>query len=313
VSAGGNGERAAIGRIRRRLPRAPDGETWIGDDAAVVSTPGGERLLLAADAVVEGVHFDLDLVDPSDVGWKALAVNVSDIAAMGGIPLQALATVVGATAAVLDELVGGLAAAAEAYGCSIVGGDLSSGPCLMVSVAVTGATGDRAAVLRSNAQPGDVLFVTGALGSSAAGLRELQAPTEPPPPRGPRPGLVAAYRRPVARVNEGLAASVAGATAMIDVSDGLGVDLDHLATESRVGVVLDTVPIADGATLEEALAGGEDYELVFAATDAAAVFSAFEAASLRPPILIGACVSDPTVRRLGAGPLAVTGWEHRLE
>jgi len=327
VSAGVNGELAAIRRIRQVLPGPPDGETWIGDDAAVVSAPAGKPLLLAADALVDGVHFDLDLVDASDVGWKALAVNVSDIAAMGGLPLHALVTVTGATAAVLDDLVSGLSEAADEYGCSIVGGDLSSGPCLVVSVAITGTTGDRAAVLRSNARPGDVLFVTGPLGSSAAGLRELRARAgrrragrrgpgeamQPEVPAGVGASLVAAYRRPLARVNEGLAASAAGATAMIDVSDGLGIDLDHLATESRVGVVLDTVPIADGATLEEASAGGEDYELVFAARDPAAVYSAFEVAALRPPIRIGTCVSDPTVRRLGAGPLAAAGWEHRLD
>jgi len=326
VSAGVNGELAAIKRIRQLLPQPPDGETWIGDDAAVVSAPAGEPLLLAADTVVEGVHFDFDLVDASDVGWKALAVNVSDIAAMGGFPMQALVTVVGATAAVLDDLVSGLAEAAAAYGCSIVGGDLSSGPCLMVSVAITGTTGDRAAVLRSNARPGDVLFVTGALGASAAGLRVLReqdrrrragrpGPVEARQAEGATEvvsGLVAAYRRPVARLTEGLAASVAGATAMIDVSDGLGVDLDHLATESRVGVVMDTVPIANGATREEALAGGEDYELVFAASDPVAVNSAFAAAGLRPPIQIGACVSDPTLRRLNDAPLAAAGWEHRL-
>ncbi len=291
-----------------------------------MSAPAGEPLLLAADTVVEGVHFDLALVDPSDVGWKALAVNVSDIAAMGGLPMQALVTVVGATAEVLDELVGGLAEAAAAYGCSIVGGDLSSGPCLMVSVAITGTTGDRAAVLRSNARPGDALFVTGALGSSAAGLRELRVqagrgrsrlagPVEASSsddPEGVGSALIAAYRRPVARLTEGLSASAAGATAMIDISDGLGVDLDHLATESGVGVVLDTVPVANGATHEEALAGGEDYELVFAAGDPASVYSAFSTAGLRPPIQIGACVSDRSLRRLGDRPLAVSGWEHRL-
>jgi thiamine-monophosphate kinase len=327
VVSGVNGELAAIETIRRGLPPSPAGETWIGDDAAVVAGPAGSSLLLAADAVVEGVHFDLDLVDAADVGWKALAVNVSDIAAMGGRPLHALVTVVGASAFMIEALVRGLAEAAAAYECAIVGGDLSSGPCLVVSVAITGTTGEREAVLRSKAQPGDLLFVTGTLGRSAAGLRTLRAHAgraarapadlggEAQPAGGPTasPELAAAYRRPVARVVEGLAASASGATAMIDISDGLGIDLDRLATASGVGVVLDVVPTAEGATRDEALAGGEDYELVFAARDPGAVARAFEAARLRPPIRIGACVADPTLRRIGAELLAVSGWEHSLK
>ena len=324
--SGTDGEIAAIESIRRALARPPDGETWIGDDAAVVAGPGGGSLLLAADTVVEGVHFDLDLVDAADVGWKALAVNVSDIAAMGGRPLHALVTVVGASAAMVDGLARGLAEAAAAYECAIVGGDLSSGPCLVVSVAITGTTGDREAVLRSNARPGDLLFVTGTLGRSAAGLRALRAQasrgaTAPAGltgmaqaacvPEAP-PELAAAYRRPVARVAEGLAASTGGAMAMIDVSDGLGIDLDRLATASGVGVLLDAVPTAEGATRDDALSGGEDYELVFAAREPGAVARAFEAASLRPPIRIGVCVSDPTLRRIGDEPLPASGWEHGL-
>ena len=99
---------------------------------------------------------------------------------------------------------------------------------------------------------------------------------------------------------------------MIDVSDGLGIDLDRLATVSGVGIQLDTVPTAPGATREDALGGGEDYELVFAAEDPVAISRAFEDAGLRPPIRIGTCVSDASVRRVGAEPLPTTGWEHRL-
>ncbi|MGD0982430.1 MAG: thiamine-phosphate kinase [Acidimicrobiales bacterium] len=326
VMSGSNGELAAIETIRRGLPEPPEGEIWIGDDAAVVACPAGKSLLLAADAVVEGVHFDLDLVDAADVGWKALVVNVSDIAAMGGRPLHALVTVVGATAVMIEGLVRGLAEAAAAYDCAVVGGDLSSGPRLVITVAITGTTGDREAVLRSNARPGDLLFVTGALGRSAAGLRALRAgkggdATLLAGPAGTSRGagapkasldLAAAYRRPVARVPEGLAASAGGATAMIDVSDGLGIDLDRLATASGVGVVLDAVPTAEGSTREEALGGGEDYELVFAARDPGAIERAFEAAGLRAPIRIGACVADPRLRLIGTEPLGASGWEHRL-
>ncbi len=321
--SGADGELAAIETIRRGLPGPPDGETWIGDDAAVVVLPAGKHLLLAADAVVEGVHFDLELVDAADVGWKALAVNVSDIAAMAGRPLHALVTVVGATAEVIEGLVRGLAEAAAAYECAVVGGDLSSGPRLVVSVAITGTPGDREAVLRSNARPGDALFVTGPLGSSAAGLRLLRSgkdreATEPAGlvPMAERAGapetLVGAYRRPIARVREGLAAAASGATAMIDVSDGLGIDLDRLATASGVGVQLDTVPTAEGATREEALAGGEDYELVFAAADPGEVVETFRKMGLRLPVRIGVCVADPAVRLIGDERLGASGYQHSL-
>lgn len=307
---GTDGELAAIERIRSGLPQPPEGETWIGDDAAVVAGPGGGTLLLAADTVVEGVHFDLDLVEAADIGWKVLAVNVSDIAAMGGSPLHALVTVSGASNSMIDGLVVGLAEAAAAYECAVVGGDLSSGSLLVVTVAITGTTGDREAVLRTGASPGDQLFVTGALGRSAAGLRALRAQAGGVGPADP--DLVAAYRRPQARVREGLAASVSGATAMIDISDGLGIDLDRLATASGVGIVLDTVPVAGGATRNDALAGGEDYELVFAARDSGMVAKAFAEAGLRPPVWIGECVSDQTARLIGGEQLPASGWEHRL-
>jgi thiamine-monophosphate kinase len=283
---------------------------WIGDDAAVVAAPQHGSLLLAADAIVEGVHFDLDLVDVADVGWKAIAVNVSDIAAMGGRPLHALVTVVGASGSMIEGLVRGLAEASAAYECAVVGGDLSAGPCLVVSVSIIGTAAMHRAIQRGHALPGDHLFVTGPLGRSSAGLRALRA--EARGAGAAPPELAAAYRRPLARLAEGSAASSSGATAMIDVSDGLGIDLDRLATASGVGVVLDSVPVAEGATPDDALGGGEDYELVFAAPDAGAVREAFAAAGLRAPVHIGTCVSDPETRRLGNAVLEASGWEHRL-
>jgi thiamine-monophosphate kinase len=145
----------------------------IGDDAAVLPAPAGD-LLLTADAVVAGVHADLDLVGLDDLGWKALAVNVSDVAAMGGRPLCALVTLAGPLAEVdVDALYEGLMAAADEYACPIVGGDLAAAPVLMVSVAVVGTVEGGRPVLRGGASPGDVLCVTGPLGSSAAGLELL--------------------------------------------------------------------------------------------------------------------------------------------
>jgi thiamine-monophosphate kinase len=263
------GEFDAIERMRRLLPDPPPGETWSGDDAAVVT--GG--LLLAIDTVAEGSHFTSET--PLDhVGWKAVVANVSDIAAMGGRPAYLLASVAGPPGTDLDSLAKGMVDAAAAYGCFLVGGDLAGAALLVVTVAITG-TVDGEPVLRSGARPGDELYVTGPLGHAAASQwRE----------------------RPRARVDEGEAARRAGATAMIDVSDGLVADLNHLADASKVGYVLgdDEIPTAPGATSAQALHGGEDYELVYAGPPGL------------PGIRIGRCTDDPTQR------LESHGWEHRF-
>ncbi|MHB8329611.1 MAG: thiamine-phosphate kinase [Acidimicrobiales bacterium] len=314
----GRGEFAAIERLRRRLPAAPPGEVWIGDDAAVLDAPRG-RLLLATDLAVAGVHADMGLLDEADLGWRALASSVSDIAAMGGRIGHAVVAVAGPPSTDLDRLYDGIAAAAAAFGCPVVGGDLSTARQLVVAVAVTGEVPDGPdAVGRGGARAGDRLFVTGPLGSSAAGLRLLRAssvgggggtPGSGPDPAG-RDALAAAHRRPVPRLAEGDAARRAGVRAMIDVSDGLAADLGRLADASGVGFQLDAVPIAAGATEEEALGGGEDYELVMAVADPRPLSEAFAAGGLRPPIAIGACGADPARRTLGGRPMAPSGWEH---
>lgn len=305
-------EFAIIERLRRRLT-GPPGETWAGDDVAVVPGPAG-ALLLAVDAVVAGVHADLDLVGLDDLGWKALVANLSDIAAVGGRPTHALVSVAGLLAEVdVDLLYDGILAAAEAYDCPVVGGDLSSAPTLVVAVAVAGDAGppDPPPVLRTGARPGDVLWVTGPLGSSAAGLALLREDRA-----GEAADLALAHRRPRPRLAEGVTARRAGATAMIDVSDGLAADVRHLADESGVGVVLDHVPVAIGVSRvsdrpeDLALGGGEDYELVFAAPRSAGVEAAFSAADLGVPLRIGRCTADPAERRLREGALPLLGWEH---
>lgn len=272
----------------------------------MLAAPAGGRLLVAADLVVAGVHFDLAYCSLADVGWKSVAVNVSDVAAMGGEPLHVLVSVVLPPGVALDRLYEGVTEAAAAYGCRIAGGDLSSGPDLVVAVTVTGHVPHGEPVLRSGARPGDTVFVSGPLGASAAGLALLRRSPEDASP------LAQAHRRPQARVKEGLVAARAGATAMTDVSDGLGRDLHNLATASHVGIAVGDLPMAEGASAEEALAGGEDYELLFTAPTPGAVTAAFRAAGLRPPLTIGRCVEDPTVRTLGGEPLALGGFEHRL-
>lgn len=326
-------EFALIERLRQRLVGPPD-QIWVGDDVAVVPGPRGS-MLLAADAVVAGVHADLDLVGLDDMGWKAIVANVSDIAAVGGRPCCAVVTVAGPLSEIdFDLLYDGLTAASDAYGCPIVGGDLTSSPNLVVSVAIVGdggtadllvGQGDQAhplvgpggqaepgPVLRSGARAGDTIFVTGPLGSSAAGLHLLQTARV-----SEAPDLVLAHRRPRARLDEGTVARKAGATAMIDVSDGLASDLRHIADASGVGVVLDRVPIAIGVSRASddaeslALGGGEDYELLFTAPDPSAVEDAFAGAGLGTPLRIGRCTADAGERRLRDGELPALGWEHR--
>jgi thiamine-monophosphate kinase len=267
------GEFRLVERLARRYPS-------IGDDAAVVSVPEG-LLLLATDAVVAGVHADLDAVGLDDLGWRAVVANVSDIAAMGGRPLHLLVSVVAPAGSELDLLFEGIDEAARQYGCQVVGGDLANAATLVVAVSVTGTVPDGgAAVLRSGARAGDDIYVTGALGRAAASRWR---------------------HRPRARVEEGERARVGGATAMIDVSDGLAADLNHIAEASGIGVVVAAtdVPVADGATLEQALGGGEDYELVFTAPGAAA-------ASFDWAIRIGVCTADAGQR------MAQAGWEHEF-
>lgn len=298
------GEFVVLERLRRSLPSPPAGELWIGDDAAVVPGPEGD-VVLTADAVVAGVHADLALVGLDDLGWKAVSVAVSDVAAMGCRARHALVTLCAPGDVDIDLLYRGVAEAAEAYRCAVVGGDLVTGPALVVSVAVAGDTGARPPVLRSGARAGDAVFVTGPLGASAAGLRLLRAgPTARDDP------CVVAHRRPRARLAEGEAARAAGATAMVDVSDGLAADAGHLADASGVGLALDAVPPAPGASADEALGGGEDYELVFTAPDAGQVTAAFAEAGLRPPLAIGYCTADPEVRTVAGRPMPVAGWEH---
>ncbi len=169
----GAGEFAAIERLRHLPPAPGPGETWIGDDAAVLDAGDGV-LLLTTDLSVEGVHADLDLIGLDDFGWRALAAAVSDIAAMGGDSGHVLVGVAGPAGLDIDHLYEGIAAAAAELGTPVVGGDLSLAPRIVVACSVAGRVPAGAPVLRSGARPGHELFVTGPLGASAAGLRILR-------------------------------------------------------------------------------------------------------------------------------------------
>ena len=271
------GELELIRLIRRIAESAPGErvETGIGDDAAVLRPQAGARLLATTDVVVEDVHFRRAWASPFDIGWKAMAVNLSDIAGKGGRPLWALvglALPTPADPAEVEALYEGLRQAALPHGVAIVGGDTSVSPGgWFVNVTLLGEhTGDPK--LRSAAKPGDAVAVTGTLGRSAAGLAALAAGCAR---TGAVEAVIAAHLRPTARVAEGRRLGAAEAVhAMMDCSDGLATDLGHLCRESRVGarVALDRLPVdpaarevaaaLDSDPLAWATSGGEDFELL---------------------------------------------------
>lgn len=240
----------------------------IGDDTAVL-VPPAERLLLTTDMLVEGTHFRRDWAPAADVGWKALAVNVSDIAAMGGRPRHAvlsLALPPGLSDDWVQGFYAGLGAACRHWQVALVGGDTVRGPVIVVNLALTGEAHEPR--LRTGAQPGWLLAVTGSLGAAAAGLWALARGSEAPET------VLQRWRRPEARVEAGLAlADLALPLAMTDCSDGLVVSADLLTPGLGWELMAERLPIdpavrrmaeeADQA-MEWALVGGEDYELVIA-------------------------------------------------
>jgi thiamine-monophosphate kinase len=308
-----------IEAIRRVLSGAgPEVIVGPGDDAAVLA-PGSGELVLTADALIEDVHFDLAITSARDLGYKAVTVNVSDIAAMGASPRAALVTLAltpDLDAAWVMELYGGMRQACDEHALWLVGGDLSRGAQVAISVTVTGEVAPGRAVTRAGARPGDVLAVTGALGASASGLRvarsgRVRGETER--------ALLHAHLRPTARVGEGAMLARHGATAMMDVSDGLAKDLTRLAAASGVGAMVRVhdVPVADGATREDALSGGEDYELVVSLPGEEAFIAA--AGELResygtPLTAIGSIVAGEGVTAEdgdGVGRrMEPAGWDH---
>jgi thiamine-monophosphate kinase len=273
------GEFGLIEAIRRRARMSHS--AWrvsIGDDAAVLTPPRGQELVLTTDAVVEGVHFRWRTTDPRSLGHKALAVNLSDVGAMGARPLGFLLTLAlprGIDGSRLDGFFAGLFALARASHCPLVGGDITRARDFAATITAIGAVPRGRALLRSGARPGDRLFVTGSLGGAAAGLALLE-----------RGRVTSASERALARrqIAPRPPFSVGGrlvrlrlAHAAIDVSDGLAQDLGHVLDESGVGarLELERLPLAPGLTraaarlgldpLSLALSGGEDYELLFAA------------------------------------------------
>ena len=303
------GEREVIRRLAKLLPGRDDVRVGVGDDAAVVKGKGGRQdFLLASDSVVEGTHFLQD-TPPEQIGRKAVGRVLSDFAAMGGAPLWALIDVVANRDMPMERLAGvyqGAAKLAEKYGLAIVGGDMADGPALELHVFGVGEVPQNSAVLRSGARPGDGIYVTGSLGGS---LRGKHLTFEP-------------------RLKEGLwLREFRWANAMIDISDGLTTDMNHLLEPNKVGaeILMNTIPISDAALamedkrtpLEHALFDGEDFELLF--TVSAEKQSAFESSWKGifelPCVAIGRITDRPGDLALAdeAGtikPLEGAGYEH---
>jgi thiamine-monophosphate kinase len=270
------GERGLIERIRVRVPPAPG---WlrigIGDDAAVVEPPRNHLEVITTDCAVEGVHFDCRFVPPDAIGHRALAVNLSDLAAMGATPRLATLSLVlppSLEAAAFDALVEGLLALARAHGVALAGGNISRSPGpLVVDVMAIGTARPRKVLTRGGARPGDLVVVSGALGAGRAGL-EMCAAAE----SGGDSGARSRYLRPEPRVRLGvLLGRTRAATACMDLSDGLADGLRQISQASGMGLQVDAdaLPIDEGARawfeahgrdpVREAVAGGDDYELLF--------------------------------------------------
>jgi thiamine-monophosphate kinase len=294
------GERALIDRITARLAMP----SWVvvgpGDDAAVMETERGTLQVLTTDAQVEGVHFDHRFVPPDAIGHRALAVNLSDLAAMGATPRAALLSLVLPDAldvAVFDGMLDGLVTLAAKHGVSVVGGNISRSPGpLVVDVTAIGSVRPRRVLRRAGARPGDGVYVTGTVGDALVGLRSLQARcgaglNDPSGAAQPSDGLRVApseefvphgseqrYLYPQPRVRMGmLLGRNRAATACMDLSDGLADAVRQVAAASHVGIAIDAdaLPIADEVRrwhreqnadpTAMALHGGDDYELLFTA------------------------------------------------
>lgn len=269
------GEFGLIDRIREGA-QAPDGIVGIGDDCALIPQKTGMSTLVTTDMLVEGTHFLTEDASAYDIGWKSAAVNISDIAAMGGRPVGsflAFALPASSETGWVDEFMRGYRDVSALSGTALLGGDTTRTPDRMcICVTVVGECVREKAVLRSGARPGDLICVSGCLGDSAGGLRVILDGIE----RGDDESeLVRRHYMPVPRVREGMSIAACGASAMMDISDGIGSDLSHILDASSVGAEIDCslIPVsgcllrcaaAHGWDVESlAVDGGEDFELLF--------------------------------------------------
>lgn len=328
------GEFGLIARLTDKLETRPDVVLGVGDDAALLD-PGADMLVVATiDALVEGRHFLMSIATPEEIGHKALAVNLSDLAAMGAEPCWALISLLlppSLDVGILDGVYAGLRSEAQRYGVALVGGNVAAtdGP-LTIDIVALGRCLRGMQVTRGGGRPGDLLLVTGLLGAGVAGLLVAR---EPERAEGVAQSLLQRARSamvsPTPRIEAGRAlASWKLATAMIDISDGLAADLGHICERSGVGAELDAslIPVDPAATaiaaryghdpLTLALNGGDDYELLCAiAPDSRdEALAALRAVGCAPTII--GRLTEPargmTLRRADGSiePLLAKGWDH---
>ncbi len=340
-SGNGGGELALLGEIRERAARSGGQNHFaglrlgIGDDCALLAPRRGEELAVTTDLSIAGRHFRLDWHPPEAIGHRTLARGLSDLAAMGARPVAAflslglpgeLTEVAGrrraGRASWVQRFLDGLMALAEAYKTPLAGGDLAESPVAMADIVLVGAVPRGRALLRSGARAGDLLYVTGALGGAATGLArlaELASSGAPNPPRIPKKldALLASHLYPQPRIAQGLWLERRGlASAAIDLSDGLSTDLAHLCEESRVAAEVDAglLPLDLGASLTQALHGGEDYELLFTAPAAVRLPRAIAGVPVSQiGRIVKATKGHPLVTLLspqGTEVLERRGWEH---
>lgn len=319
------GEFGLIERIRNQVAGRADVLIGIGDDCCATTLPPGEVLLTSTDLLLDAIHFRRDWTDLESLGRKAVAVNISDIAAMGGKPLTlslGLGLPAGWSTEEFDQLISGVLSAAREYGVLLTGGDTCrSASGLILSITVQGSALPSQLLRRSGARPGDLLYVSGNLGDSALALRELVAG------RLPAAELAARHHRPTARLCLGQALAARHlATAAIDLSDGLVADLGHILDASGVGALIHTaqLPLSaafraalldDVSLLPLALTGGEDYELLWSAPPTAvAALSALSTELGLPLTPVGEVVAGTGLSLLDATGAAIvlsrTGYNH---
>ncbi len=331
------GELDLLKQIRARAARSACGgvRLGIGDDCALLRLGAGEELAVTTDLAIDGRHFRLGWHPPESIGHRTLARGLSDLAAMGARPIAAFLSlglpgnlVHGRKNQWLERFLDGFLALASAHGVPLAGGDLAESPTAVADIVLTGAVRRGKALLRSGARSGDLLYVTGALGGAAAALDRLRAWAEAGSrARGassvalriPRrlQTLLAPHLAPVPRIPVGAWLARRGiATAAIDLSDGLSTDLAHLCEESHLAAEVDAaaLPIHSGATLAQALHGGEDYELLFTAPPTARLPRSIGGV---PVTRIGRMVRRRADRPMtalvtaqGQRPLVAHGWQH---
>ncbi len=325
------GEFGLIDRVKEAIgPPGGGVVVGIGDDVAVLRARGDKYLLATCDIQVEGIHFLKKAISPYQLGRKAAAINISDIAAMGGLPtylLVSLALPTETTVEYVDRLYEGLKKETALAGVQIVGGNMSHSSGIMIDIFLLGEVEAEHLLLRSGARPGDKVLVTGSVGDSGAGLALLLDPTRDRSGEGAKQ-VLKAHLTPTPRLKEGRAiARTRIATSMIDVSDGTVSDVGHICEASGVGVRLwaDSLPISPVTRavarawgkdpLEWALHAGEDYELIFTApADKAEELAILvEKETTTPVTIIGEIIEEGMNLVLPSGeslPLEPRGWDH---